>query len=146
MTNANRALFHFTFDALLLMHLHYSCIDQNYSCIDQISMPAQNRYASPKQLRHAPQMATASCQTATQIRLNGYGKPPKWLRQAQMATTSPQMARFINVTSLAMANFKRRQALVFAHDSSHANPLRFGSEPFDALFDRNVDRLDIGQF
>lgn len=118
MTNANRALFHFTFDALLLMHLHYSCIDQNYSCIDQISMPAQNRYASPKQLRHAP----------------------------QMATTSPQMARFINVTSLAMANFKRRQALVFAHDSSHANPLRFGSEPFDALFDRNVDRLDIGQF
>ena len=81
-------------------------------------MPAQNRYASPKQLRHAPQMATAS----------------------------PQMARFINVTSLAMANFKRRQALVFAHDSSHANPLRFGSEPFDALFDRNVDRLDIGQF
>ena len=92
-------------------------------------------------------MATASCQTATQIRLNGYGKPPKWLRQAaQMATTSPQMARFINVTSLAMANFKRRQALVFAHDSSHANPLRFGSEPFDALFDRNVDRLDIGQF
>ncbi len=94
-------------------------------------MPAQNRYASPKQLRHAPQMATAS---------------PKQLRQAQMATTSPQMARFINVTSLAMANFKRRQALVFAHDSSHANPLRFGSEPFDALFDRNVDRIDIGQF
>ncbi len=81
-------------------------------------MPAQNRYASPKQLRHAPQMATAS----------------------------RQMARFINVTSLAMANFKRRQALVFAHDSSHANPLRFGSEPFDALFDRNVDRIDIGQF
>lgn len=139
MTNANRALFHFTFDALLLMHLHYSCIDQNYSCIDQISMPAQNRYATPK-------TATASRQTATQIRLNGYGKPPKWLRQAQMATTSPQMARFINVTSLAMANFKRRQALVFAHDSSHANPLRFGSEPFDALFDRNVDRIDIGQF
>ncbi len=118
MTNANRALFHFTFDALLLMHLHYSCIDQNYSCIDQISMPAQN----------------------------SYGMPPKWLRQAQMATTSPQMARFINVTSLAMANFKRRQALVFAHDSSHANPLRFRSEPFDALFDRNVDRIDIGQF
>ena len=139
MTNANRALFHFTFDALLLMHLHYSCIDQNYSCIDQISMPAQNSYATPK-------TATACPQTATQIRLNGYGKPPKWLRQAQMATTSPQMARFINVTSLAMANFKRRQALVFAHDSSHANPLRFGSEPFDALFDRNVDRLDIGQF
>ena len=140
MTNANRALFHFTFDALLLMHLHYSCIDQNYSCIDQISMPAQNRYATPK--------------TATACPPNGYGKlpnrhanSPKWLRQAaQMATTSPQMARFINVTSLAMANFKRRQALVFAHDSSHANPLRFGSEPFDALFDRNVDRLDIGQF
>ena len=131
MTNANRALFHFTFDALLLMHLHYSCIDQNYSCIDQISMPAQNRYATPK--------------TATACPPNGYGKP-KWLRHAQMATTSPQMARFINVTSLAMANFKRRQALVFAHDSSHANPLRFGSEPFDALFDRNVDRLDIGQF
>ena len=140
MTNANRALFHFTFDALLLMHLHYSCIDQNYSCIDQISMPAQNSYGMPpKWLRQAQ---------------NSYGKPPnrhanspKWLRQAaQMATTSPQMARFINVTSLAMANFKRRQALVFAHDSSHANPLRFGSEPFDALFDRNVDRLDIGQF
>ena len=146
MTNANRALFHFTFDALLLMHLHYSCIDQNYSCIDQISMPAQNSYGMPPKWLRQAQMATASCQTATQIRLNGYGKPPKWLRQAQMATTSPQMARFINVTSLAMANFKRRQALVFAHDSSHANPLRFGSEPFDALFDRNVDRLDIGQF
>ena len=109
-------------------------------------MPAQNSYGMPpKWLRQAQ---------------NSYGKPPnrhanspKWLRQAaQMATASPngydkpQMARFINVTSLAMANFKRRQALVFAHDSSHANPLRFGSEPFDALFDRNVDRIDIGQF
>ena len=111
----------------------------------KLLMHRSNLYASPKPLCQ-PKTATASCQTATQIRLNGYGKPPKWLRQAQMATTSPQMARFINVTSLAMANFKRRQALVFAHDSSHANPLRFGSEPFDALFDRNVDRLDIGQF
>lgn len=92
-------------------------------------MPAQNRpngYAKPK--------------TAMPHSQNRYAKPSKWLRQA------PQMARFINVTSLAMANFKRRQALVFAHDSSHANPLRFGGEPFDALFDRNVDRLDIGQF
>lgn len=113
------------------------------------AMPRPNGYAkppnrhanSPKWLRQAPK--------------NRYGKPSKWLRQAaqkryakpsKWLRQAPQMARFINVTSLAMANFKRRQALVFAHDSSHANPLRFGGEPFDALFDRNVDRLDIGQF